>query len=222
MTSAAGKKHMQTANQYSGKAVVVSGKTINVVEGIIKRMVGGAQTAYDKGKTRMVPPPPPNGAYPNGAYPASDAYSPAGGLTPKYGTSLYGSPSGSRSGSPQPPAYRPTPGKLVTGDASYPSSKGLNISPTEHSPSYRSPSSAGYGAPPPLPGRKDGRLSPHPPASPNPDKLDTKDRIFLSANLVLGTLGKSGKQIIDVGSDRLSAVIGHKYESILLNSKTKC
>lgn len=181
---------MQTAHTYTGKAVVVSNKTISTVEGIVKRMVGGAQTAYDKGKARAQPPP-------NGAY--------GGGLTP-----AYGSPSGTpRGGSPQPPSYRPTPGKLSMADTQYPSSQNLNSSPTDPSPKGYLPPYATRTAPP-VPARKDERLSPQPSPSPNVDKLNTKDRIVLSANLILGTIGKSTKQVVDVGSDRLSAVVGHK------------
>ncbi|KAF7799692.1 hypothetical protein EIP86_010934 [Pleurotus ostreatoroseus] len=41
--------------------------------------------------------------------------------------------------------------------------------------------------------------------------LGTKDRLLLSANLVLTTVDDSARRMFEVGSDRLGAVVGHKF-----------
>jgi len=52
--------------------------------------------------------------------------------------------------------------------------------------------------------------SPSPPAVEN-KPLRTRDRIFLSANLVLAAVEDSAYRAFEAGSDRLGAVMGHKY-----------
>lgn len=182
LTSTQAQKGMKTAHTYTGKAVVVSGKTISAVEGMIRRAVGGAQAAgdrYSKGKGRA--------------------------------ETGQASPGPSPRGSPRPPAYNPP--RMVMEDPNYPSSKEFYGEPASTTTALPPRYSA---TPPPIPARK-GDVSPRPPPSPGrDDKLNTKDRIVLSANLVFGTLGKSAKQVMDVGSDRLSAVVGHKYAPLAL------
>jgi len=70
---------------------------------------------------------------------------------------------------------------------------------------------------PSLPSRK-GNTSPSPQPPPLPPRsesasnsLGTKDRLILSADLILSTIDNSAKQILDVGSRELNAVFEHKY-----------
>lgn len=72
-----------------------------------------------------------------------------------------------------------------------------------------SPMFEGTGTPPP-PATMSGGIYPSFP-DPQPRKpLRTRDRVLMSANLVLTTLDDSARRVFDVGSDRLGAVIGHK------------
>jgi spartin len=128
---------------------------------------------------------------------------------------------------------------IVTADEHYPSSQFYNVSPTASStslplpPPYTNsgpPGNRGL-TPPPLPARDGKSRSPSPntgtraytPArlqkyaadSPNPEpsssKLGLKDKAALSTHLVLSTIDDSVHRLVSVGSDRLSAVVGHKY-----------
>lgn len=44
-----------------------------------------------------------------------------------------------------------------------------------------------------------------------PGRLTTKARIVLSADLILSTLDNSAKQLLNVGSSSISAIVAHKY-----------
>jgi spartin len=151
------KRGLNNVHAFSGQAVKVSAKTINVIDGMIKSAVGNNK---GKGKERQTLAP---------------------GQT---------SAGGSRSPSPGPPSRLNTAPPSVLGGQ-------LHASPTDGKP--------------PLPPRNISR-SPSPgPAPPLPPrKVSTTGRLVLSADLILSTLEHSAKQLIDVGSDRISAVVGHR------------
>lgn len=44
--------------------------------------------------------------------------------------------------------------------------------------------------------------------------LRTIDKVLMSANLVLTTVDDSARRMFEVGSDRIGAVVGHKYVSV--------
>jgi spartin len=89
----------------------------------------------------------------------------------------------------------------------------------------RSPSPAppGYSEKPPLPPRREA--SPQPPSLPPrsegisasnasggvPRPLRKRDRLLISVDLILSTIDDSAKQIMDVGGQRVNAVVGHKF-----------
>jgi spartin len=70
-------------------------------------------------------------------------------------------------------------------------------------PYSRSPSALPAPLPPPT--ASNNALPPLPPR-----KLGTKAKIFLSADLILSTLDDSATKVLDVSSQRLAAVVGHK------------
>ncbi|KAJ3514180.1 hypothetical protein NLJ89_g2519 [Agrocybe chaxingu] len=114
----------------------------------------------------------------------------------------------------------PTPGLLSpnpTGPPLTPRSKSPSPSPISLSPSYfrgsekpplpRRSTSPG---PPPLPPR-----SPTAPvegsATPLQPRLTTKDRLLISADLILSTIDDSTRRLLDTGTEQLGRVVGHKY-----------
>ncbi|KAG7453063.1 uncharacterized protein BT62DRAFT_879811 [Guyanagaster necrorhizus] len=101
-----------------------------------------------------------------------------------------------------------------SGYASRSSSPGMPSTPP---PPYYA-SNSGHLLPdgkPPLPPRRSPSpsmsrsSSPQPPAPPLPPRRTR--RLLLSANLILSTLDNSAKRILDVGTERIGAVVGHKY-----------
>ncbi|KAI0081448.1 hypothetical protein K474DRAFT_1688682 [Panus rudis PR-1116 ss-1] len=115
---------------------------------------------------------------------------------------------------------------------------GLPPAPVITSPGYKvytpkgkgaaSPTSQylGAGTPPPLPPRSRNAsaeklpLDTSRPGTPNtgvtqedqqPKKAGRKEKLMLSANLVLSAVDDSVSRVFEVGSEQLSAVVGHKY-----------
>jgi len=104
-------------------------------------------------------------------------------------------------------------------------SHGGRVSPN---PRSRSPSPAppAYSEKPPLPPRR--TASPQPPSLPprsgpssrsshdpdSPTPLRKRDRFMISADLILSTFDDSTRQIINVGSQQLNAVVAHKFVSV--------
>ncbi len=110
----------------------------------------------------------------------------SGSLSPSMG---YGSRSSSPSASPSPPPP-------------YHASQSGHLLPNGKPPlpPRRSPSPSMSRSP-----------SPQPSAPPLPPRnLGRTRRLLLSADLILSTLDNSTKRILDVGTSRLGAVVGHK------------
>jgi len=146
LTSPRTRKGLQTIHAMSGQAVQVSAKTIGMLDGIIRKVVGGKDS---KGKRREIAPP-------------------------IMASTL-----------------------SVRGAAPRSSSPGLVPPP--------------YTEKPQLPPRSNSRApSPQPPPLP-PRNSNTKTRLILSVDLILSTLDDSMKRILNVGGQRLDAVVGHKY-----------
>ncbi|KAK0224994.1 hypothetical protein EDD85DRAFT_217063 [Armillaria nabsnona] len=121
------------------------------------------------------------------------------------------------------------------GKASHPSTPGSgSLSPSMGYGSRSSSPSTSSSPPPPYHASQSGHLlpngkpplpprrspspsmsrtpSPQPPAPPLPPRnLGRTRRLLLSADLILSTLDNSTKRILDVGTSRLGAVVGHKY-----------
>ncbi|KAL4245531.1 hypothetical protein ABKN59_009831 [Abortiporus biennis] len=76
------------------------------------------------------------------------------------------------------------------------------------------PGNGNKSTPPPNPTPLSTTPSSSKPPTPPPRKpLRTRDRFILSANLLLATVDDSGKRLLDASTDRLGAVVGHKYGS---------
>ncbi|TCD63118.1 hypothetical protein EIP91_005990 [Steccherinum ochraceum] len=96
--------------------------------------------------------------------------------------------------------YKPKPRATPTS-----SLNGSPIPPDTVSPHVQMPQ-------PQMPGQAQGTGASSTPPPPPPRKpLRTRDRVLLSANLILATVDDSAKRMFDVSSERLGAVIGHKY-----------
>ncbi|KAH9890576.1 hypothetical protein C8Q73DRAFT_651934 [Cubamyces lactineus] len=179
------KTHATLSHAYaiSGQAVRVSQKTVSVVEGMIRRAVGGQDKPKPAASSRPARPTPAASAP---AVPVASA-----------STSL---------ADVAPPPY---PG----------------LSTSQEALDGKPPIPPRRGPPPPLPPRSRSK-SPAPPIAsqpppqstasstaplPPPRPLKTHEKLLLSANLVLATVDESAKRMLDVGSQQLSAVVGHKY-----------
>ena len=81
------------------------------------------------------------------------------------------------------------------------------------------PTSGTRGVPPNLPPRDGGKGGPTPPSTsfdsappPLPPRpaLRTRDKVILSAEVVLSTIDESIRRILDTGSEEITRVVGHK------------
>ncbi|KIM49553.1 hypothetical protein M413DRAFT_438742 [Hebeloma cylindrosporum] len=103
-----------------------------------------------------------------------------------------GPPLPSRSPSPSPSSYS-------------------TLVPPPYSPNREKPGSPRPG--PALPPRRS--LSPAPPLPPRSGevqpRLTTKDHILISADLILSTIDHSTRRMLDVGTEEIGKVVGHKY-----------
>lgn len=139
----------------------VSGKTIEVVEGLIKKAVGskgGSSSHRIKRYHPLAHPPNPNAPYPDDKPPL--------------------------------PARRGAFEK-----SEYPTYDGIPPPPL-----------LDRGAPPPLPARL---------------PLRKRDRIILSADLVLSTIEDSARQALDVGQHEATRIVTHKYAPLFFNSSVR-
>lgn len=159
LTSETTKKNLHKVHAVSGEAVKVSAKTVNFIDGMIRRAVGAKAK---REKPQFYPTPGPHGVAPP----------PLSSPTP----SNYSAKS---SAGLAPPAYGPAPG-----------------SPGGSYRGGRSPSPG----PPPLPPRE-GSAKP----------LSTKDRVLISADLILSTIDHSTRRVLDTGTDQVGKVMTHKY-----------
>lgn len=182
---------LSRAYAISGQAVKVSSKTVDIVEGLIKRAVG----ASDKGKATASSPSTQTRPQSSTAPPAQSAPSVSSDAPPPYpGTSAAPTPDGKP---PLPPRRNAAPGA----GAAPPPGPAPPLPPRSKSP---------------LPGSQ-ATTTPSAPASgtstpgTTPRPVKTKDKLLLSANLILSTVDDSIKRTFDVGSERVSAVVAHKY-----------
>jgi len=75
----------------------------------------------------------------------------------------------------------------------------------------RTPNSAPSSPPRPSKTSSSSSSSSQPPTLPPRKPLRTRDRLVLSANLLLATVDDSAKRMLEVGTERIGAVVGHKY-----------
>ncbi|KZT74158.1 hypothetical protein DAEQUDRAFT_807844 [Daedalea quercina L-15889] len=163
------------AHTASGHATRISSKTVELVEGMIRRAVGGRQTALPSAPRQPASPAPlvsaagtsstlaPSPQY--GTYPMSSSEKPP--LPPRR--------DGSKS--PAPPLPPRSPNKSPVPAAQPPSNSTLTGT--------------------------DGGAPPAP--------LRTRDRLLLSANLVLASVDESVSRLLDAGTMQLGAAVGHRY-----------
>ncbi|KAF8913427.1 hypothetical protein CPB85DRAFT_1375636 [Mucidula mucida] len=219
LTSDKTRQNLSTAHAYTGKAVKISGKTIGMINGMIKKTMGSDKKG--KGKAATTPPetgyiyagsspasaPPVNG-YGSPYQQAQAAYQHNTGkdAPPSTPPSLPPNKPISRSTSPTPSYAMPSPGAPPP---YYTSSSGY-LTPNDNKPPLppRSPSSSSR-APSPNPNQYTQGLT-TPPALP-PRKVSMTKRVLLSADLILSTIDVSTKRVLDAGTSRIGAVVGHKY-----------
>jgi spartin len=196
LTSADGRNSLNAAQSYTGKARQVTGRTAAAVEGVIARAMGN-----NKGKNRAVPPPP------------SPRRNDQSMFDPNMPATYTSSPT--------------TPTEKGHAYGGYPASSAASatgvLPPYSSTTSLAAPAAGTRRVPPPPPtyssSAPPSRTSTPSGAKETPgEKLTRKARLVLSAQLVLSTLDASGKKIVDVGSDRLAAVVGHKYGTEAANS----
>ena len=215
LTSERTRKGLAGVHAVSGQAVNVSSKTVTLVDNMIRRAMGGkakegkrtglssssaSMLAPGPGPARTSPRLPPRTPSPSPFAPP--AYQSSNSLTLNHNPPLPPRlPPRTLSPSPfAPPAYQSS------------NSLTLNHNPPLP-PRQPSPAPSPYGPAslrPPFPPQT---LSAHPDSMnpPMQPRLSTKHRLLLSADLILSTLDHSTRQILDVGTDRLGAVVGHKY-----------
>lgn len=163
LTSERTRKGLAQVHAVSGQAVKVSQRTVGMVEGLVKRVIGSSSSAGASSSTASgsgKPPLPPRSSLAPSAY-----------------------------GSAPPPytPYQPNPASLHPGEKpALPPRRTPSPSPTPASVVIPTTDSA-------------------------PQKLSTRDRLALSADLILSTLDDSTRRIFDVGSESVAKVAGHKY-----------
>ena len=182
LTSERTRKGLAGVHAVSGQAVNVSSKTVTLVDNMIRRAMGGKAK---EGKRT--------------------------GLSSSSASMLAPGPGPART-SPRLPPRTPSPSPFAP--PAYQSSNSLTLNHNPPLPPRQpSPAPSPYGPAslrPPFPPQT---LSAHPDSMnpPMQPRLSTKHRLLLSADLILSTLDHSTRQILDVGTDRLGAVVGHKY-----------
>ncbi|EIN08005.1 hypothetical protein PUNSTDRAFT_144466 [Punctularia strigosozonata HHB-11173 SS5] len=190
LTSDRAKRGMGVAHSATGRAVQVSGRTVRAVEGFVKRAVQKSMGGSHVEELGGTPAPSTHAnhlvapAFGRGAAGPYLSESPRGSdvTLPSYQDATSGQ---------KPPPLPPRSGASTSGGDSKPP-----LPPRT----------------PPPPGAKDGAQGPsdQPQLTPG-QKLKNKARLVASVELILSTLDQSTKKILDVGSDSLSAAVGHKY-----------
>ncbi|KAI0806840.1 hypothetical protein C8Q74DRAFT_1375418 [Fomes fomentarius] len=181
---------LSRAYAISGQAVKVSQRTVGIVEDIIGKAVGGKSKGTGKGTGSSTPsqsqarPQPYTSASASSVQTARSIPSDA---PPPY-TGPANPPVAPVDGKPPLPPRRTTQVPLPPID-------GLSLAPPSSSQSL-SPA-----APPSSPSSTSGPGKP----------LRTHHKLALSANLVLAAVDDSLKRTFDVGAERVTAVVGHKY-----------
>lgn len=164
MTSPSAHVALSGALAVSGKAAQISERTMNLVEGMIRRAVGGKEKVapiVPKQTAAQYPPPP----YPGPHLPSRSTV---------------------------PPPLPPRSGRSTPNASSELSQK----SPMSALDSTNQVGNAPIGESNTSNARK---------------PLRTREKLALSANLVLATIDDSTRRVFDVGSARLGEAVGHKY-----------
>ncbi|TFK40246.1 hypothetical protein BDQ12DRAFT_489182 [Crucibulum laeve] len=199
LTSERTRKGLHQVHAVSGKAVQVSAKTVSVIDNMIRRAMGAKAK---RPRTQFVP-----------SVVAGRGTGVSAGMS-EYDTSksafLSGMPQVTRSPSPGATSSLSPPPYAVHARAP----ETLGEKPAL--PPRRSPSPSSWHSAPPLPLRggetnKGRGLSPTDILHPPQPKLTKKDRVLISADLILSTIDDSTRKILDTGTESLGKVMGHKY-----------
>ena len=178
---------LSRAYAISGQAVKVSSKTVGIVEDLIKRAVGGSNKGKAPAAPRIAQPRPQPSATPSAqSVPPASLDAPP----PYPGASAALTPDGKP---PLPPRRNAAPAAVPSPGP-----------PPPLPPRGKSPQPGSQAATPSASAPESGTSTPGRP-------VKTKEKLLLSANLILSTIDDSIKRSFDVGSERVSAVVAHKY-----------
>ncbi|KAG5653943.1 hypothetical protein H0H81_009059 [Sphagnurus paluster] len=197
LTSEQTRKGLAGVHAVSGQAVKVSTKTVTAVDNMIRRAMGSKPK-----QRRFLPPEPPSNI--PGAGPSYPTYptdkGPVGPpMHPR--ASSFG---GSNSYLTAPPAYPGPPPPL----GAYPGDNKPPVPPRARSTSPGLPPMPPPTMQGPPPGSTGGFLPPQP--GPRPP-LSTRERVVLSADLILSTIDHETRRILNGGTETIGHVVGHKY-----------
>lgn len=181
LTSARTRRGLTGLHSVSVDAVKVSTKTVTLIDSMIRRALGA-----DPKRTRTA-------------------------FTQSSSGSILLPPLPSRSRSPSPSHLAPPSYSSAIGDNKPPLPPRRSTSPASIDSRNRSPSQA----PPPLPERKGTpqaavEISEYITHLPPTPRLTTKDRMLISADLILSTLDNSTRKLLDAGADNFGKVMTHK------------
>lgn len=208
LTSEKTRQNLSTAHAYTGKAVQVSGKTLNIIHGMIKKTMGSEKKEKGKARRAATAPAPP---YNNGYQLEKDGYQ-----QEKHGYQQPARPPALPPNKPISRASSPTPSYTMPPPPSYyaPSSGSGYLTPDGKPPlpPRHSPSSSRAPSPQPSSHAQSPQSLTAPPLPPR--KLSTTKRVLLSADLILSTIDVSAKRVLDAGTSRVGAVVGHKYGNV--------
>ncbi|KAF9008983.1 hypothetical protein BDQ17DRAFT_1349310 [Cyathus striatus] len=183
LTSERTRKGLATVHAVSGGAVKVSTETVKVIDSMIRRAMGAKPKRV---RTQF-----------GGSNNTNSAVAGSSSLLPGSQQDI------PRAISPKPDTLAPPP----YSETFHPPNSSGNKPPL---PPRRSPSPIA----PSLPPRSEtvtpigtGNNFAHPPQP----KLTKKERILISADLVLSTIDDSTRKVLDVGTEQIGKVMGHKY-----------
>ncbi|KAH7928190.1 hypothetical protein BV22DRAFT_1005393 [Leucogyrophana mollusca] len=181
LTSENTRKGLSTVHTISAQAATVSSKTVSLVDSMIKRAVGAKQRNQRDSTSTPSRPPLPPRIVSSTSEPIKQ--STGGMLKPPL-------PPRSVSPSPSLPPY---------------SHEKPALPPRQLNQNKSSSPQSGH-----LPSRAQSPLPP--PGSTNPKPtIRTRERVLLSADLVLSSIDDSMRQFVDAGSANLGRAVEHKY-----------
>ncbi|PPQ63343.1 hypothetical protein CVT24_006716 [Panaeolus cyanescens] len=187
LTSESTRQNLSKVHAFSGQAVKVSSKTVGMIDSMIRRAIGAKpkrEKYFAHGLTSSVQSP--------SGHLATSAPIPGRPVSPSPSTS---------SGATSPPAY-----------AAYSRDNKPPLPPRGPSPAPPLPARANtYAAPPSIPPTQQGAPAASHMNIQQQPRLTNKDRILISADLILSTIDDSTRRVLDTGTEQIGKIVNHKY-----------